>query len=82
MFLVRRADRAALAAVGGGRTRCRRLALLAYMPYTYSGGGGPIGNRYFLSFYPLFLFLMPRIASALPAIIGLAVGRSSQPKWY
>ena len=44
------------------------------MPYTYSGGGGPVGNRYFVSFYPLFLFLMPAIRSAWPIVIGLAVG--------
>ena len=44
------------------------------MPYTYSGGGGPIGNRYFVSFYPLFLFLMPAVRSAWPAVIGLAIG--------
>ena len=50
------------------------LALLAYMPYTYSGGGGPIGNRYFLSFYPLFLFLMPPLRSAAPTIAALAIG--------
>ena len=41
------------------------VALMCYMPYTYSGGGGPVGNRYFLSFYPLFLFLMPRDSQRL-----------------
>jgi hypothetical protein len=50
------------------------LALLSYMPYTYSGGGGPVGNRYFLSFYPLFLFLAPPIRSAMPAILALGIG--------
>jgi hypothetical protein len=50
------------------------LALLIYMPYTYSGGGGPIGNRYFLSFYPLFLFLMPPVGRAGPAFVTLAIG--------
>jgi hypothetical protein len=50
------------------------VALMCYMPYTYSGGGGPVGNRYFLSFYPLFLFLMPAVRSAWPIVIGLAVG--------
>ena len=24
------------------------IALMLYMPFTYSGGGGPVGNRYFL----------------------------------
>jgi hypothetical protein len=50
------------------------LFLIAYMPYTYSGGGGPIGNRYFLSFYPLFLFLTPPLASLTPALVALAIG--------
>ena len=50
------------------------IAHLVYMPYTYSGGGGPIGNRYFLSFYPLFLFLIPPVRSILPALVGLAIG--------
>jgi hypothetical protein len=50
------------------------LAILAYMPYTYSGGGGPVGNRYYLSFYPLFLFLAPPIRSVLPALVALGIG--------
>jgi hypothetical protein len=32
------------------------------MPFTYSGGGGPVGNRYFLGVYPVFLFLMPALS--------------------
>ena len=35
------------------------IGLLLLTPFTYSGGGGPVGNRYFLSFYPLFLLLIP-----------------------
>lgn len=38
------------------------IALMLYMPFTYSGGGGPVGNRYFLGVYPVFLFLMPGLA--------------------
>lgn len=51
------------------------LALILYMPYTYSGGGGPVGNRYFLGVYPVFLFLLPPLQSALPGLV--AVGMSS-----
>ncbi len=40
------------------------VALLLYMPFTYSGGGGPIGNRYFLGLYPLLLFVTPPLRSA------------------
>ena len=50
------------------------LVLIAYMPYTYAGGGGPVGNRYYLSFYPLFLFLTPPLRGVTPAVVGLAVG--------
>src|SRR5262249_61069137 len=39
-----------------------------------SGGGGPVGNRYFLSFYPAFLFLTPSLAGLQSAAIALAVG--------
>jgi hypothetical protein len=50
------------------------FALLIVTPYTWAGGGGPIGNRYFLSFYPLFLFLMPPVDTALPALGAIAIG--------
>jgi hypothetical protein len=50
------------------------LVLLLLTPFTYSGGGGPVGNRYFLSFYPLFLFLMPAESGLAGAAIALAVG--------
>ena len=74
LFLARRAARqrwqwfVALAVTGGA------VGLLAYMPYTYSGGGGPVGNRYFLSFYPLFLFLVPPLRSVWPALIAVVIG--------
>ncbi len=50
------------------------VVLLLWVPYTYSGGGGPIGNRYFMGLYPLLLFVTPPLRSALPAIAGLAIG--------
>ena len=52
------------------------LMLILLTPFTYSGGGGPVGNRYFLSFYPLFLFLTPiepGIAGAAIALVGGAL---------
>jgi len=42
---------------------------LVTVPYTWSGGGGPPGNRYFLSLYPALFFLMPASASIVPALI-------------
>jgi hypothetical protein len=50
------------------------VVLLLYMPYTYSGGGGPIGNRYFLGFYPLLLFVTPALVSLRPALAAMAIG--------
>ena len=50
------------------------LVLLLLTPFTYSGGGGPVGNRYFLSFYPLFLFLTPPLSGSIGAFVAFAVG--------
>lgn len=35
--------------------------LLLFLPYSWSGGGGPPGNRYFLSIYPVLLFIVPQV---------------------
>lgn len=48
--------------------------LCLYMPYSWSGGGGPPGNRYFLSVYPVLLFLTPPLGSFAPAIVAWAGG--------
>jgi hypothetical protein len=50
------------------------IFLILYMPFTYSGGGGPVGNRYFLGVYPLFLFVTPPLASAIGSLLALGVG--------
>ena len=42
--------------------------LIFWLPYTWNGAGGPIGNRYFLSIYPLLLFLLPKETGAWTAI--------------
>jgi hypothetical protein len=52
------------------------IALILYMPYSYSGGGGPVGNRYFLGVYPVFLFVVPPLAglgAPLVAVLGSAL---------
>jgi len=49
-------------------------ALLLYMPYTYSGAGGSIGNRYFMSFYPLFLFLTPQLSGFRAPLAAILCG--------
>jgi len=58
-----------LATIGGAM-----VMLLVLTPFTYSGGGGPVGNRYFMSFYPLFLLLTPALASLGPAAVAMAIG--------
>jgi len=50
------------------------LMLLVLTPFTYSGGGGPVGNRYFMSFYPLFLLLTPALTGLGAPAAALAVG--------
>jgi hypothetical protein len=50
------------------------VGLLLYMPFTYSGGGGPVGNRYYMGFVPLLLFLTPPLASSVAALTALGVG--------
>jgi hypothetical protein len=52
------------------------LILLALAPDTWNGGGGPPGNRYFLSLYPVLFFLLPAGAprwTAVVALLGFAV---------
>ena len=50
------------------------VGLLLYMPNTYSGGGGPIGNRYYIGFYPLFLLLTPPLGGSAATVVAAAVG--------
>ncbi len=38
------------------------------LPYSWAGGGGPPGNRYFLSLYPALFFLVPPLTTAVPAV--------------
>ena len=48
------------------------VGLAIYMPYTWSGGGGPPGNRYFLPVYAVMFFLTPRLTSLVaPVLAGL-----------
>jgi hypothetical protein len=50
------------------------LVVLVLVPYTWSGGGGPPGNRYFLSFYPALFFVTPPLGSAVPALLAWVGG--------
>ncbi len=50
------------------------LLLLIWVPYTFNGGGGSVGNRYFMSTYGVFLFLLPPLTSVWAAVVPWAVG--------
>lgn len=50
------------------------ITFVLVWPFTYSGGGGPVGNRYFLSFYPLFLLLTPPAAGLSSATAAFSIG--------
>lgn len=47
------------------------LAYIALIPDNWYGGGGTVGNRYFLSVLPAFVFLLPRarLRLVLPASV-------------
>jgi len=60
--------------LAGGTIVGAMVMLLVLTPFTYSGGGGPVGNRYFLSFYPLFLLLTPALVGLRSAAVAFAIG--------
>jgi hypothetical protein len=43
-------------------------------PFTWNGGGGPIGSRYFMPFYALFLLLIPPTVGVGTAIAAFLIG--------
>lgn len=45
------------------------VVLLVFFPFTWSGGGGPPGNRYFMSIYPALFFLTPADISYVPGLL-------------
>lgn len=50
------------------------LLFVITLPYTWFGGGGSVGNRYFMGFYGVFLFLFPPVTAAATAAIAWIVG--------
>lgn len=50
------------------------LLLIVWIPYNYFGGGGVLGNRYFMNTYGIFLFLIPPISSVGLALVPWLVG--------
>jgi hypothetical protein len=50
------------------------VLLVVWIPNNYFGGGGVLGNRYFMNVYGLFLFLLPPIESVVTAVVPWIVG--------
>lgn len=50
------------------------LLLIVWIPYNYFGGGGVLGNRYFMNTYGVLLFLMPPLESVAAALVPWIVG--------
>ena len=67
--LVRRRELEVWHALIAGAVAVTAVTLLVLLPNTWSGGGGPPGNRYFLSIYPAFFFLIPAARTILPGVI-------------
>jgi len=44
------------------------------LPYTWFGGGGSVGNRYFMGAYGVFLFMLPALQATWVAFVPWAVG--------
>ena len=62
------------------RSPPRWLFYIWVIPDNWYGGGGTVGNRYFLSLLPLVLFLVPRGRVWPVAAFGLVVGRASSSR--
>jgi hypothetical protein len=50
------------------------LTFIISVPYTWNGGGGSVGNRYFMGAYGAFLFLMPPVTRSAIALVPWAIG--------
>ena len=68
LFLWRRSSREVWQWLVLGTVALCAVGLMVYIPYTWSGGGGPPGNRYFLSAYPALFFITPPLASVVPTL--------------
>jgi hypothetical protein len=74
LYLWRPRDGTVWQAAIAGAVAATALWFVVKLPFSWSGGGGPVGNRYFLSIYPAIFFLLPPLRSAWPSIVALAGG--------
>jgi hypothetical protein len=50
------------------------LFFFIWIPFNWHGGGGAIGNRYFVNAYPAFLFLVTAIRPVWTTLVGFVAG--------
>ena len=50
------------------------LFFVISLPYTWFGGGGSVGNRYFMGAYGVFLFMLPAIQATWVSLVPWAIG--------
>ena len=50
------------------------LFFVVVTPYTWNGGGGSVGNRYFMGAYGLFVFIMPPLEWLVTAMVPWIAG--------
>lgn len=50
------------------------LFFLFWIPFNWHGGGGFVGNRYYVNVYPGFLFLVTRILPTWTTLVGFVLG--------
>jgi hypothetical protein len=56
------------------------LLFIITQPYTYFGGGGSVGNRYFMGAYGMTLFLLPSMKRLPAAVLMWVVGAAFMAK--
>ena len=50
------------------------VVMIVGVPYTWNGGGGSVGNRYFMGAYGAFLFVMPPLTRLSTSLVPWVVG--------
>ncbi len=50
------------------------IVFLITLPYTFMGGGGSVGNRYFMGVYGVAVFLLPPVRSIASSLVPWLVG--------
>ncbi len=50
------------------------MVFLITLPYTFMGGGGSVGNRYFMGVYGVAVFLIPPVRSLAASLVPWLVG--------